>query len=168
MIPIELVALQLMSAEPVGPGGSFLFVTLQRDRGGPASTGEMTIDFTLDAQGNPIEPPPGQPHGTFDSFFDVFFDVRIDSPTGQIIQSGEDRVTANDVPWCHNDAIPGSFVPGCGEPFEERGNFSAIHRVRRVPAPSALLLLGSGVVAFRVLTWRAMRSKNSHATAGRR
>jgi hypothetical protein len=118
-IPIELVALQLRSQNPVdldpGPGVDehLLFFTLQKDRGlnpgdpapGPPSTGEMTITFNDEHSG------PG-PHGTFTSFFDVFFDVRLDGLDGPIIMSESDRLLScsgvptdgcedPNVPWSH-------------------------------------------------------------------
>ena len=73
-IPIELVALHLMSATPVdfGLGLDLYYATLQSERGGPASAGRMTINFG----------PEGSPHGSFDSFFDVFFDIRKGASTG--------------------------------------------------------------------------------------
>jgi len=58
-IDIELVALQLVSVQPInlGAGLDFHYVTLQSIHGGPASLGMMEITFD-DANG-----------GTFDSFF---------------------------------------------------------------------------------------------------
>jgi len=51
-IPIELVALQLVSVEPIdlGSGLDLHFITLQSVRGGPASSGMMEIRFD-DADG---------------------------------------------------------------------------------------------------------------------
>src|SRR5437867_1582659 len=93
-IPIELVALQLQSVNPIA--GHSLFITLQSVRGGPASTGQMTINFV--------------PSDTFTSFFDIFFDVRQDSLTGPIVQSGTDHiVTLGSVPWSETPP-PGTLV----------------------------------------------------------
>ncbi len=88
-IPIELVALQLVSVNPIdpGPGLDFYYVTLQSARGGPASTGSMAITFN-DPNG-----------GTFDSFFNVFFDFRKGALNGPIILSNNLNLTADDVPW---------------------------------------------------------------------
>jgi hypothetical protein len=91
-IPIELIALQLQSTEPIdltplgGRGVDYMFLTLQED-GGPLrdpSTGQMTIDFA---------------NRTFDSFFDVFFDIREGSPDGPILFSASDTLVALDIPW---------------------------------------------------------------------
>jgi len=88
-IPIQLVALQLMSVNPIN--NNFLFVTLQSDRGGPPSLGMMTINFG----------PEGSPHGTFDSTLSVFFDVRVGSLTGDIVFSGNKTLMAFGEPWSH-------------------------------------------------------------------
>lgn len=85
-IPIELVALQLQGVED-----PTLFITLQSLRGGPASTGTMTVSFG----------PEGNPHGTFASLFDVFFDVRLGSLTGPILDSGSVALTSSGNSWSH-------------------------------------------------------------------
>jgi hypothetical protein len=95
-IPIELVALQLMSVAPIdlGSGTDFHFVTLQSARGGPASSGSMTITFGPEA-------PPILPHGTFDSFFDVYFDIRIGALNGPIVLSNNLTLQSSGTPWNH-------------------------------------------------------------------
>ena len=101
VIPIELAALHLMSVIPVNFGlglGSY-FITLQSERGGPASAGQMTINFG----------PEGIPHGTFNSFFDVFFDIRLGSLTGPIALSDSLRLSSSGTPWSH-DAAPGAIL----------------------------------------------------------
>jgi hypothetical protein len=147
-IPIEMVALHLMSAnafDPDGPGPlptATYFVTLQSERGGPASTGTMTINPT-----------------TFTSTINVCFDLRSSLLTGPLVLSLCDTLrsdtdgnplTLDPIPWCLNQ---GRFSPGCGGIFTERGvDFSAIHPVRvTVPEPSALLLLGFGLLALAAL-----------------
>jgi hypothetical protein len=183
-IEIEMVALQLMSVSPVdldpGPGFDLhaLFVTLQSERGGPASTGEMTMD----GLGDP------EPHvgATFDSFFDVFFDLRVDSLDGPIIDSDVLRLEALDVLWGHLPPpgaleIPGmnAFLNGVNRdadfwppgPFEEtKAEDATRHRVqsaRPVPAPSALILLGAGVGGLTGVAWmrrHKLSLKKKHGT----
>jgi hypothetical protein len=94
-IPTELVALQLQSLVPADFGGGLdtYFITLQSVRGGPASSGRMTINFD----------PGGEvtPHGTFDSFFNVFFDVRLGALDGPIFLSDVLTLTSTGNPWTH-------------------------------------------------------------------
>ena len=166
-IPIEMVALHLMSAAPTnfGLGVGFYFVTLQSERGGPASTGTLGITFG----------PEGVPHGTFNSFFDVFFDIRLGSLTGPIALSGSAPLTATGVPWSHFPGpgaveIPGvnTFLNGSNRladffpigPFTEQhpGPPATIHVVATgtvaVPGPSTLLLLVVGGVSLLGSGWR--------------
>src|SRR5262249_599681 len=89
-IPVELVALQLETVAPVdfaGLGLDNYFVTLQKVRGGPASTGRESIHFA-DASG-----------GTFDSFFDVFFDIRKGDLNGPIVFSDDLLLSQMGTPW---------------------------------------------------------------------
>jgi hypothetical protein len=62
-VDTTLVALQLVSTVPfdAGLGTDSYYVTLQSVRGGPASNGTYTIDFT------------SSDGGFYDSFFDVFW-----------------------------------------------------------------------------------------------
>src|SRR5437667_670991 len=103
-IPIELVALHLRTVNPVnlGLGTGFYFITLQSERGGPASTGNMTITFA------PEPPLLTLSHGTFDSLINVFFDVRFGSLSGPITLSDALVLTSDDVPWAHQS--PGANV----------------------------------------------------------
>lgn len=151
-IPIEMVALQLMSATPIdlGLGLDFYYITLQSVRGGPSSSGRMTINF--DAEGNP--------HGTFDSFFDVFFDIRLGALDGPIVASDTLLLSQNGALWSH-EAPPGALLingvnhelggPGdTSEDFWPVGTIREVHpgrgihvvRVTRVPeSGSAFALL---------------------------
>ncbi len=157
-ISTELIALQLMSSSPAdfGLGVGFYFMTLQSARGGPASTGRMTINFGA-------EPPTGAPHGTFDSFFDVFFDIRFGSLNGPIALSNTLTLTEQGVLWTHVPTgkleIPGAntFLNGTDRAadffplgdFQESFPTGAIIRIRTtdaaVPEPGTLLLLGGGL-----------------------
>lgn len=106
-IATELVALQLMTTVPAdfGFGVGTYYMTLQSARGGPASTGRMTINFGPEAAA-------GLPHGTFDSFFDVFFDLRLGGLNGPIALSSVQTVTSLGSPWNHF-APPGAvLIPG--------------------------------------------------------
>lgn len=105
-VPIELVALQLVSAVPFSLGmepADFHFLTLQTQRSiaeggpGPASTGAITIGFGAE----------GIPHGTFDSFFDVYFDLRHGSLTGPIEMASMLTMSSSGSSWAHN--VPGSL-----------------------------------------------------------
>ena len=95
-IAIQMLALQLVSVSPInlGAGLGLYFITLQSARGGSASTGRMTINFTPQ---------------TFDSFFDVFFDLRFEDLNGPIVQSTSLRLSSSGVPWS-NLAPPGSLL----------------------------------------------------------
>ena len=95
-IPIAMLALQLVSVNPInlGAGVGFYYITLQSARGGPASTGQMTINFAPQ---------------TFTSFFDVFFDVRLGSLNGPIVES-TDLVLSNSGTAWSNMAPSGSLL----------------------------------------------------------
>ena len=160
-IPTEMVALELMSTAPTnfGLGVGFYFITLQSARGGPSSTGSMTIGFGPEA-------PAGSPHGTFDSFFDVFFDVRLGALNGPIALSDTLRLTSAGVPWNHFPP-PGAieingvdvFLNGINRDadfwplgqFQEVHPTGAVHRVTvavATPEPSSFSLLAVGVLAW--------------------
>lgn len=103
-IPIELVALQLVSTVPVdfGLGTGSYFLTLQSARGGPASTGSMTI-----TQNTADDHAPGTAEGTFTSFFDVFFDIRLGALNGPIALSTDLILTNQGANW---DADPSALA----------------------------------------------------------
>lgn len=177
--PIELVALQLMSTAPVnfGLGVGFYFITLQSARGGPDSTGSMTI-----TPGAPDDHLPGTPEGTFSSFFDVFFDVRLGSLNGPIALSDVLVLSNSGAFW---DATPGPsevIVPGLvGDlnanlhtnkvqntdtyqmdffpigPFSETHPSGAVHTVTgatAIPEPETLLLIGAALLLLSRLSRR--------------
>src|SRR5437867_11061385 len=158
-IPTQMIDLQLMSTAPTnfGLGVGFYFITLQSARGGPASTGSMTIGFGPEA-------PAGSPHGTVDSFFDVFFDIRLGSLSGPIALSETLRATAQGVPWNHFPPTGALEITGVNEflngtnsnadffpigPFQSVFPTGAVHRmsVTTVPEPGSLSLLAIGVLA---------------------
>jgi len=95
-IDIELIALQLVSVDPVdfGAGLDYHYITLQT---GMPSTGQMTITFN------------NENSGTFDSFIDVHFDMRIGALNGPIIMSQVLQLFSNDVAW-DRTAPPGALL----------------------------------------------------------
>ena len=158
-IPIELVALQLRSAQPLdlrplgGTGTDHLFLTLQADRGlhlldpttGLDSTGEMTLDFAM---------------RTFDSSLDVFYDVRAGTPDGEILFSGNDTLVATQVPWSPDLPedwfamnIEGGFfagvIGGSLVGFDQAGEFLQLRTTTvLIPEPATLALLAAGAVGL--------------------
>jgi hypothetical protein len=171
-IPIELVALQLVSVNPIdlGAGLGLYYVTLQSVRGGPASTGQMTITF---------DNPNG---GTFDSFFDVFFDIRLNDLSGPIVLSDVLSLTSNDVPWNRTPDPLAVQILGVNRylngadaqedfwpvtPFTEQHPQGAAHVVQTasIPEPSSLLLVGVGSLIS--LGWRLRRRRPESVAAAR-
>ena len=166
-VPIQLVALQLMTENEInlGAGTGFYFVTLQSARGGPASLGMITIN------GLGAEPAPGLPHGTFDSFFDVFYDIRFGSLDGPIVFSGSDHIMSFGNFWGHfpepgDLEIPGvnTFLNGvnrqndffpltdqCTKVIMENGT-TVIHNVcpAEIPEPATIFLLGPGLAGVAI------------------
>lgn len=159
-ITTELVALQLVSSVPTdfGLGVDFYYMTLQAARGGPASTGRMTINFA-DAAG-----------GTFDSFFDVFFDVRKGALGGPIALSDTLTITNQGTPW-NRIPPPGAvvidgvnhFLDGAdtASDFWPIGTFievfptGATHAVRvATPEPGTLVLMAAGAIGLAVTARR--------------
>jgi hypothetical protein len=106
---IQMMALDLVSAVPVdfGLGTDFYYITLQSARGGPDTTGRMTITLS-----SPDDHLPNTPEGTFSSFFDVFFDVRKGGLNGAIALSSDLVLTNTGAVW-DADPAPGQvIVPG--------------------------------------------------------
>ena len=179
-IPIQLVALQLMSVMPVdfGLGLDSYFITLQSVRGGPDSTGRMTINF---ADPTPGPPPPPQPvAGTFSSFFDVFFDIRKGALDGPIALSDHLVLTNDGALWSHYPADGSLLIPGVNDllngddhsndffPIQavvETHPTGAMHTVIPtgtggpvVPEPSSFIMGAFGIMSGFALAWRRRRT----------
>jgi hypothetical protein len=116
-IPIELVALELVSREPVDlapfgrSGSDRVFLSLRSYPGlqpdllalGPPAEGQMTLDFNLRA---------------FEAFFNVLFELRAGSPTGPLLYSAGDRIeTTMPVPWSAEARLDAWLLPGLNEGF---------------------------------------------------
>jgi hypothetical protein len=174
MIPIELVALQLVSQMPVdfGAGLDFHYITLQGIRGGPPSGGRLTITGLSTEM---------DPHGTFDSSLDVFFDLRKGSLTGPILLSDQVSLAARNEAWSHRPPpqagaalFPGvnyllnghdqnnDFWPlgrGPNGEFCEENPFIPAHDCIEPahPEPSSIVLLGLGAAGLVGYRWRRRR-----------
>jgi len=149
-IDIEIVALQLVSVDPIdlGAGLDFHYVTLQD---ATASTG--TMDITFDDEDG----------GTFGSFFDIFFDIRIGDLTGPIIFSDSLSMESYDNLWTRiappgavvlddvNHLLNGVDITGDFWPqgIIEHDATGAAHHVVENPEPATMLLLGLGGLMFR-------------------
>jgi hypothetical protein len=167
-IPIELVALQLVSVNPFF-GPDLAYITLQSARSGadpppgPASIGEMDIHFANDLG------------GTFDSFFDVFFDVRVGALNGPIQISDQLRLSSQGTPW---DRVPppgalviqgvnlnlngndnaADFWPG---PINESHPSGAMHNVVPATPEPATFGVAAGLVFFgAVFAWLRAKRHN--------
>ena len=187
-IPIELVALELMSTSPVNIGGSFFDLFAVINKGGlipglpqpdvlPPSTGTLTILSHNDVTGT----------GTFSSFFDVFVDIEL-TPVGgnprtpgsivASMPSGNEGPLQATGSWSHtpppnypnNPGFPaGGFFP-VGLILETSP--TATHPVRpatTVPEPFSLSLLGIGAAALAAHTWwrQAARRPIQRASSSR-
>jgi len=177
---LEMVALQLVSALPVdfGLGLGFYYITLQSIRGGPASTGDMTINF---ADPTPGPPPPDQPvGGTFASTINVAFDVRFGAPDGPIVPNLSDTLALSQQGafWSHYPAPGTLLIDGVNSnlngqnhafdffpigAFEETHPNGAMHTViatgsGTIPEPSSIFLGGIAVVFGAGLACRRRRA----------
>jgi hypothetical protein len=171
-VPVSIDKLQLQSTTQtnLGAGLGWYYVTLQSERGGPASGGTMDIYFDTE----------GDPHGVWQSTMTLNFDIRYGSLTGPVVFSATDTITAGyssggTVAWRHEangdellipgvnylldganieqDFWPGELVPGIpGTPCEthhvyrfDEGGIIVYHDVRSVcPEPGAWALVISG------------------------
>jgi hypothetical protein len=158
-------ALQLETVAPVDPGTGLdnYFVTLQSTRGGPASTGTITI--TWDGTGL---------SGTFTSSLDVFFDIRKGSLGGAIVMSS-DMVLSNAGATWSDIAPPGAelirnanlWLSGTGgDPTQdfwpstitEAHPNGTTHMVNfSVPEPASLVMFGLGAVVLGAFGRRRFR-----------
>lgn len=152
-IPIELVALQLVSVAPIdlGAGVGLYYITLQSTRGGPASPGQMTVTF---------DNPSG---GTFDSFFDVFFDVRFGALNGPIAFSNNLTLSSSGTPWSRTPPAGAIQIPGVnlnlngvnpnadfwpGKITEQHPSGATHVAITASPEPSSVVLIAFGALAL--------------------
>jgi hypothetical protein len=146
-IPIQMDLLQMESQTPVnlGAGVGFYFVTLQSARGGPVSTGTMTI--SVDNTGLA---------GTFLSSLDVFYDVRFGSLSGPIVLSNDLLLSNPGTPWQTtppdpNDVLINGVNQGLGAnsafwpvgTFTESEGADTQHSVRNAMVPEPT---GAGMI----------------------
>jgi hypothetical protein len=167
-IGIILSGLQLETVAPVNFGGNGLdnyFVTLQSVRGGPASTGTMTITFSTPDDGTAANP-----EGTFSSSIDVFFDIRKKNLNGAIVFASDLVLTNSGAQWDATNPAGAFLVTGpVGaqaanlhtnktsnemdffpvSPFTESHPNGANHQVQDAvgPEPCTSLLFGAGLAA---------------------
>jgi hypothetical protein len=156
----DLVAFQLESANPVnfGAGLGYYFLTLQSERGGPASTDSGVMTFNSAGTG-----------GTFSDVLDVYYDLRFGSLTGPIVASGGCVLNNAGASWTHDGSYP-PIINGVnymldgtdtGEDFWPGYivHYDGLGDIHVVPEPTtmmagALLLLPFGASTLRILRKR--------------
>lgn len=164
-VPIELVALQLVSAMPIdlGAGLNSYFITLQSARGGPASAGQMTITAA----------DPGG--GTFNSFFDVFFDIRVGGLNGPIVLSDMLPLSSNGTNWDRSPDPNAVIIDGINHNLngiDQQADFwpnaiteshpsGAVHSVVEavVPEPASAIIWSLLGLTFAGATWWQRRKR---------
>jgi hypothetical protein len=175
--PLLMTDLELESTVPAdfGLGTGFYFITLQSARGGPATTGDMTINLNANDDHTP-----SAPEGTFSSFFDVFFDVRFGAANGPIAMSSDLVLTNSGAAWDANPTASDFLVPGLkGDvtanfhtnkiqnidindmdffpigAFQESEPGGAVHVVANAtPEPGTIGLLCLGLAGLGLLRWQ--------------
>jgi hypothetical protein len=167
-IPVNLVALQLMTQTQVDLGGGnfhTLFVTLSAasPTGGPPGAGTMDITFTSSG--------PTTQGGTFNSFFDVFFDIHVDSLNGQVIARDQEIQLNGSDTWSNTAPPEAWLINGANnllngstdlnDFWPARGLHNGPHGVNptTTPEPSTLLIAGAGAIALLSYRWRTSRHR---------
>jgi len=177
-IPIQMLALQLMSTTPTavfGPLDTY-FITLQSVRtvaeggAGPNSLGTMTITFGPEA---PI-------HGTFTSSLDVFFDIRKGALNGPMTFSSDLVLQSSGTSWSHLPPSGAVQINGVNKmlngtdtsrdfwpvpPFVESHPTGAQHTVVEtgaVPEPSSLVLSALVALGIGGFCWRHRAQAVAH------
>jgi hypothetical protein len=172
-IPIEIIAMQLVSVAPIdlGSGLDLHYLTLSA----VPSTGEMSFD----AGAGPHVPPPAHGFVTYD-FINWFYDVRKGALGGPVVSSDSKVLSTGPVPWSHFPAPGGLAIPCVnvfvdGTPplcadgtfehdfFPEPFAFTAadgtlIPTRAAVPEPVPLALVGAGLLMVLARQRRRRRS----------
>ncbi len=148
IIEAEIVALSLVSINPVPIMGSFFDVF-------------VAIDPNMRSMGqiNVMSHDPGG--GTFDSFFDVFTEITFTdtmNPTNSMVFRRQDHITSMGSMWSHTrpsgypegpNAPSGGFYPG---PITHTGPHPQTEP--STPEPSSMVLLGMGAFGLGFLARR--------------
>ena len=167
-VPIEMLALHLESVNPTdfGLGVDFYFVTLQAERGGPASTGSMNIFLNTADDGTS-----SNPEGTFDLSLNLFFDIRKGAFGGPVALSNNVLLSSSGSLWDANPQtghvlIPGAYFnnrvnPHSGLPLGGMDFFPigtsnlsgpgvslVVQAAPQVPEPATTALAGAGLLAM--------------------
>jgi hypothetical protein len=167
-VPIEIVALQLVTAAPAdfGLGVGTYYLNLQSARGGPASIGQQTITFTSSTG------------GTFDWFVDLYYDLRLGAANGPIALSNHELLSAFGVAWSSNPPAGALLITGANSfldgsthsqdiyaatslrACDQRGDSCLVGGPSSdVPEPGTSAIVAAGLVAFCLRLHRRVLSK---------
>ena len=164
--PINLLALQLQTTAPTNAFGPLdnYFITLQSARGGPASTGTITINATATTP------------TTFSSTLTIFEDIRQGSLNGPIVNSATVTLTQTGTLWSQTPSAGAVLITGVNSLLngtDHNNDFypislftegvlnpiPAFHVVGpAVPEPGPMVLAAVGGLLASALTWRRRKA----------